>query len=81
MSGDEVRTDFKVGSGSDVDSEVVRLQHLLRVEDLVVHLDERIVVVQLVDVSLLLLSQSKREVGALVTALDVAPGGLVRLFN
>ena len=77
MSRDEVRADFEVGSRGHVDSEVVGLQNRLAVEDLVVHLDERVVVVQLVDVSLLLLPQGQREVGALVAALQVLPGVFV----
>jgi hypothetical protein len=62
LVGKQMRSDFKVHSGCDVDSEVVGLEDLLGSEVRRRNFHQREVVVELVKIGLLLLSKSQWEV-------------------
>lgn len=70
MLTEHMHSDLEVKTGGHIDSEVVCLNYLFGAEDLWVHLDEGIVVEQLMNVRLLLLPQCKREAGTGTAAVD-----------
>ena len=58
MPCEQVTADCEVCTRCNINSKVICLEDLLRVQDLLVYLNNRIIIVQLMDICLLMLAQS-----------------------
>ena len=79
---EHIHTHLEVHSGSHINSEVVSLKNGSRPENRWRHLDQWVIIEKLVSVSLLLLTESKREVGSLAPFLNkLAPCVIVSFVH